>query len=220
MYRSEIKLDLPDVSVAANLAQPDDPDAMVIFVHGTGSSHSSPANNFVSDVLNQNKISTLIVDLLTAEEGKDPKNSLDIELLKTRLIRLTEKVIEQFTFKKIPIGYFGISSGAAAALEASVFLGNTIKAIVSQSGQTDLAINLKKVNAPTLFISGSLDNNVIEINKKTYDELECDKNIEIVDGSSNSFEEQGSLNEVANLASEWFDLYLCHKEVNENANEN
>lgn len=217
MNKSEIKLDLEDVSVAANLAQPQDPDAMVIFVHGTGTSHLNPKNNFVADIFNQNNISTLIVDLLTPEEGKNPNNRLNIDLLKTRLIRLTEKVIEQFAFDKLPVGYFGIGSGAAPAFEASAFLGDSIKAIVSQSGQTDLAINLKEVNAPTLLIAGSLDNGLIENNKKAYDDLGCDKNIEIVNGASHSFEEPGALNEVANLASAWFDLYLINKEVNENA---
>ena len=217
MNRSEIKLDLADVSVAANLAQPQDPDAMVIFVPENGSSHSSPKNNFIADVLNQNNISTLIVELLTSEEVKDQNTSLDIELLKTRLIRFTEKVIEQFAFDKLPIGYFGIGSGAAVAFEASVFLGDRIKAIVAQSGQIDLAVNLKKVAAPTLLIGGALDNEVTIDYKKAYDNLGCDKKIEIVNGASNSFEEPGVLNEVANLASTWFDLYLINKEVNKDA---
>ncbi len=217
MNRSEIKLDLTDVSVVANLAQPPNPDAMVIFVQENGSSHSSPKNNFVADVLNQNNISTLIVDLLTSEEDKNTNNAVNIDLLKTRLIRCTEKVIEQFAFDNLPIGYFGIGSGAAAAFEASVFLGERIKAIVSQSGQANLAVSLNKVTAPTLFISGSLDNDVIENNKKAYGDLGCDKNIEIIDGAPDSFEEPATLNEVANLASAWFDLYLINKEVNENA---
>jgi predicted esterase len=217
MNRNQIKLDLPDVSVAAIIAQPEDAEAMVIFVHEIGASHSSPENNFVADVLNQNKLSTLIVDLLTDEESKNPKNRLDIDLLKTRLIRLTEKVMEQFTFKRIPVGYFGFGSGAAAAMDASVFLGDSIKAIVSQSGKTDLAMDVEKISAPILLINGSLDNDTIEINKKTYDRLRCDKNIEIVSGASRSFEDPDMLNKVAILASEWFDLFLCNKEVNENA---
>lgn len=214
MNKSEIKLDLADVSIAANLSQPEDPEGLVIFVHGSGTSHLNPNNNFVADVLNENNISTLIVDLLTEEEGKIQNTSPDLELLKTRLIRVTEKSIEQFAFDKLPIGYFGIGTGAAASFEAAAFLDDKIKAIVSCGGQTDLSKNLKEVNVPTLLITGSLDNDGIEMNKKAYGELGGDKKIEIVNGASHSFEETGALNEAANLASAWFDLYLSHKDVN------
>ena len=217
MIKSEIKLDLADVSVAGNLAHSKDAEAFVIFVHSADSNHSSAKNNFVADVLNQNNISTLIIDLLTEEEGKEALLKVNIELLKTRLIRVTQKVIEQFAFDNLPIGYFGVGAGAAAAFEASVFLGDTIKAIVSQSGLANLAVSLDKVTAPTLLINGSLDNDVIQSDKNAYEYLACDKNIEIVNGGSGSFEEPDALNEVANLASSWFDLYLINKTVNTNA---
>jgi hypothetical protein len=113
----------------------------------------------------------------------------------------------------MPIGYFGIGSGAAAALEASVFLGDTIKAIVSQSGQANLALNLDKVTAPTLFIAGSLENNVIRSDKNAYTVLSCDKKVEIINSDSGSLEEPAALNEVANLASAWFDLYLINNTI-------
>jgi predicted esterase len=213
MNKSEIKLDLPDVSVAANLSQPENPDALVIFVHGPGDSHLDADYNFVADILNENNISTLIADLLTSEEKKN--SNADINLLQTRLVRLTQKAIEQFAFDKLPIGYFGIQSGAAVAFEAAAFLGDRIKAIVCLSAETSLSKNLKDINAATLLIEGSLDNDHIELNKKTYDQLGCDKKIEIIDGASYSFGEPGSLNEAASLASTWFDLYLCNKEVNE-----
>ena len=217
MIRSEIKLDITDVSIAGNLAHAEDAQAFVIFVHSIGSNHSSAKNNFVTDVLNQNHISTLIVDLLTEEEGKEALHTTHIELLKTRLIRVTQKVIEQFAFDDLPIGYFGIGSGAAAALEASVFLGDTIKAIVSQSGQTNLALNLDKVTAPTLLIGSSSDNDVIRSDKNAYMVLSCDKKIEIVNSDSGSLEEPAALNEVANLASAWFDLYLITNTIHTNA---
>ena len=117
----------------------------------------------------------------------------------------------------MPIGFFGASTGAASALDAAAFLGDTIKAIVSRGGRPDLAKNLKAVKAPTLLIIGSLDTDVINLNKKAYDQLECDRKIEIVNGASHLFEEPGALNEVANLASSWFDLYLCNNMIQENA---
>jgi len=217
MNKSEIKLDLGDVSVAANLAQPKDPVAMVIFAHGSGSSHLSPRNNFVADVLNQNRITTLLADLLTPEEDKIYENRFNIDLLTDRLIRLTEKALEQFAFDDLPIGFFGASTGAASALDAAAFLGDTIKAVVSRGGRPDLAKNLKAVKAPTLLIIGSLDTDVINLNKKAYDQLKCDRKIEIVNGASHLFEEPGTLNEVANLASSWFDLYLCNNMIEERA---
>jgi dienelactone hydrolase len=217
MNKSEIKLDLTDVSVAANLSQPHDPDALVIFVQESGSSHLNPNTNFVADVLNQNNISTLIVDLLTPEENKDQNNSQDIELLRTRLIRLTEKAIEQFAFDNLPVGFLGTGTGAAVAFEAASFLGSKIKAIVSLGGKTSLSKNLSQVEVPSLLISGAWDNNSIELNKKAYSELGGDKKIEIVNGASHSFEEPGALNEAASLASSWFDLYLCNKEVDQDA---
>ena len=213
MNKSEIKLDLTDVSVAANLAQADDAVAMVIFAHGSGSSHLSPRNNFVADILNQNHISTLLADLLTPEEDKIYENRFNIDLLTDRLIRLTEKAMEQFAFDYLPIGYFGASTGAASALDAAAFLGDKIKAVVSRGGRPDLAKNIAKVKAPTLLIVGSLDTEVIDLNKKAYDQLGGDGKIEIVDGASHLFEEPGTLNEVANLASAWFDLYLCNNVV-------
>ena len=217
MTKSEIKLDLSDVSVAANLSHAKDAVAMVIFSHGSGSSHLSPRNNFVADVLNQNHISTLLVDLLTPEEDKIYENRFNIDLLTDRLIRVTEKALEQFTFNEIPLGYFGASTGAASALDAAAFLGDTIKAVVSRGGRPDLAKNLKKVKAPTLLIIGSLDNDVIELNKQAYQQLSCDRKIEIVDGASHLFEEPGTLNEAANLAAAWFDLYLCNNTVQKHA---
>ncbi|HSN09282.1 MAG TPA: alpha/beta hydrolase [Hanamia sp.] len=217
MNKSEIKMDLGDVSVAANLAQPKVPVAMVIFAHGSGSSHLSPRNNFVADVLNQNSITTLLADLLTPEEDEIYENRFNIDLLTDRLIRLTEKALEQFAFDDLPIGFFGASTGAASALDAAAFLGDTIKAVVSRGGRPDLAKNLKAVKAPTLLIVGSLDTDVIKLNKKAYDQLKCDRKIEIVDGASHLFEEPGTLNEVANLASSWFDLYLCNNMIEERA---
>lgn len=217
MNKSEIKLDLTDVSVAANLSLADNPVAMVIFAHGSGSSHLSPRNNFVADVLNQSHISTLLADLLTPEEDKIYENRFNIDLLTDRLIRLTEKTLEQFAFDDLPLGFFGASTGAASALDAAAFLGDTIKAVVSRGGRPDLAKNLKQVKAPTLLIVGSLDTDVIDLNKKAYDQLGCDRKIEIVDGASHLFEEPGTLNEAANLAAAWFDLYLCNHVVQDSA---
>lgn len=215
MTKSEIKLDLTDVSVAANLSQVDEPLGLVIFAHGSGSSHLSPANNFLADVLNQNGITTVLTDLLTTEEDSLDENTLNFDLMTHRLIMLTEKVLEQFAFDQLPIGFFGSGAGAASALDAASFFGERIKAIVCRGGRTDLAKNLHKVQSPTLMIVGSKDTEVIDLNKKAYGQLNCDRKIEIVNGASHLFEEPGALNEVANLSAAWYDLYLCNHSVNE-----
>ena len=217
MIKSEIKLDLKNVSVAANLVQPEDAVAMVVFAHGIGSSHLSPRNNFVADVLNQNRISTIVADLLTPEEAENEENRNNRDLLTERLIRLTEKTFEQFAFDTLPIGLYGSGTGAASALDAAAFLGEKIKAIVSRGGRPDMAKNLAKVKAPTLFIVGSLDSDVIDVNKKAYDQLGSDRKIEVIEGASHLFEEPGTLNEVANLTAAWFDLYLCNNIAEEKA---
>ncbi len=216
MPKSEIIVDLEDVSVAATLNQPAKPVAIVIFAHGNNSNHLSPANNFVADALNQNNITTLIPDLLTAEEKKTVENALNIDLLTDRLIRVTEKALEQFAFDDLPIGFFGAETGVASVLDAAAFLGEAIKAIVCSGNRFDFAKKIKEVKAPTLLIAGSSDSQAIDLNRKIYDQLSCDRKIEIIDGASHLFAEPGTLNEMANLAVAWFDLYLCSNKVQQN----
>src|SRR6185312_14537066 len=210
MNKLKIEIALNDVSLPANLNQPNEPAAMVIFSHGSGSSRLSPRNNYVGNILNQHRISTLLVDLLTPDEDEVYENRFNIDLLTDRLIRVTEKALEQLAFDDLPLGFFGASTGAASALDAAAFLESTIKAVVSRGGRPDLAKNLGKVKAPTLLIVGSLDNQVINLNEHAYTQLGGEKQIEIIEGASHLFEEPGTLESVARIAAEWFDVHLCH----------
>jgi len=210
MNKLKIEIALNDVSLPANLNQPNEPAAMVIFSHGSGSSRLSPRNNYVANILNQHRISTLLVDLLTPDEDEVYENRFNIDLLTDRLIRVTEKALEQLAFDDLPLGFFGASTGAASALDAAAFLESTIKAVVSRGGRPDLAKNLGKVKAPTLLIVGSLDNQVINLNEHAYTQLGGEKQIEIIEGASHLFEEPGTLESVARIAAEWFDVHLCH----------
>lgn len=209
MDKLKINLELNDVSLLANLNQPEQPEALVIFAHGSGSGRLSPRNGFVADVLNKHHITTLLVDLLTPSEDEVYENRFNIDFLTDRLIRVTQKALEQIAFDHLPIGFFGASTGAAAALDAAAFLGPTVKAIVSRGGRPDLSKNLQKVQAPTLLIVGSLDTQVITSNEQAFDQLPGEKNIQIVEGASHLFEERGTLKEVADLAADWFGLHLC-----------
>ena len=211
MDKLKINLELNDVSLVANLNQPEQSEALVIFAHGSGSSRLSPRNSFVADVLNDHNITTLLVDLLTPSEDEVYENRFNIDFLTDRLIRVTERALEQIAFDHLPIGFFGASTGAAAALDAAAFLGSTVKAIVSRGGRPDLAKNLQKIQAPTLLIVGSLDAPVINLNEHAYGLLSGKKEIQIVEGATHLFEERGTLKEVANLAADWFDLHLCSR---------
>jgi putative phosphoribosyl transferase len=206
--KNEIKINLNDIELGANLAEPDDARALVIFAHGSGSSRLSPRNNFVADILNKHNLSTLLTDLLTAFEDQIYANRFDIALLSHRLVQVTEWASLQPGLTRLPVGYFGASTGAASALQAAALLDIAIKAVVSRGGRPDLAIALKQVKAPTLLIVGSRDTQVMGLNNQAYDQLTCEKRIEIVDGASHLFEEPGALHKVADLAADWFEKYL------------
>jgi putative phosphoribosyl transferase len=216
MEKLTIKIELNDVTLIGNLNKPAKPGALVIFAHGSGSSRLSPRNNYVADILNQHRITTLLTDLLTPEEDEVYENRFNINLLTDRLIRVTEKMLEQIAFDVLPIGYFGASTGAASALDAAAFLGDTIKAIVCRGGRVDMAKNISEVKAEVLFIVGSLDSPVIDLNEKAYDSIRSEKKIHIVEGASHLFEEPGTLDEVANTAADWFDLHLCRQTLTQN----
>jgi putative phosphoribosyl transferase len=216
MEKLTIKIELNDVTLIGNLNKPAKPGALVIFAHGSGSSRLSPRNNYVADILNQHRITTLLTDLLTPEEDEVYENRFNINLLTDRLIRVTEKMLEQIAFDVLPIGYFGASTGAASALDAAAFLGDTIKAIVCRGGRVDMAKNISEVKAEVLFIVGSLDSPVIDLNEKAYESIRSEKKIHIVEGASHLFEEPGTLDEVANTAADWFDLHLCRQTLTQN----
>lgn len=202
-----IEIDIPfdGFSLKGNLTIPKEAIGLVIFSHGSGSSRFSKRNNFVAKILNQMHIATLLTDLLTMKEDYIYENRFDIDLLTDRLVGATNYIAKLPKLKNLPIGYFGASTGAASALKAAAKLGHQIEAVVSRGGRPDLAMDdLNLVQAPTLFIVGSLDHVVIELNKQAFKQLNCDKKMVVVDGATHLFEESGKLEEVAHLASKWF----------------
>lgn len=216
MEKSTVKIELNDVTLIGNLNQPSKPRALVIFAHGSGSSRLSPRNNYVADILNEHHITTLLTDLLTPEEDAVYENRFNTDLLTDRLIRVTEKMLEQIAFDVLPIGYFAASTGAASALDAAAFLGDTVKAIVSRGGRVDMAKNLSKVKAQVLLIVGSRDLPVIDLNQKAYESMRTKKKMYVVEGASHLFEEPGTLEEVASAAADWFELHLRNQTLTEN----
>jgi putative phosphoribosyl transferase len=202
-----IEIDIPfeEFSLKGNLTVPKEAICLVIFSHGSGSSRFSSRNNYVAKVLNQMHIATLLTDLLTVQEDKIYENRFDIDLLTDRLVGVTNYVSKLPEFKNLPIGYFGASTGAASALKAAAKLSHQIEAVVSRGGRPDLALDdLNLVQAPTLFIVGSQDSVVVELNKQAFKHLNCYKKLVIVEGATHLFEEPGKLEEVAHLASKWF----------------
>lgn len=186
---------------------PDDAIGLVIFAHGSGSSRLSPRNQFVASGLQKAGIATLLFDLLTPEEAMDRENVFDIRLLSERLILAHDWLLETFpdALKALPIGYFGSSTGAAAALIAAARKGDAVTAVVSRGGRPDLAETaLKKVTAPTLLIVGGNDFQVIELNEWALERLACDKELRIIPGATHLFEEPGTLEAVTENAAEWF----------------
>lgn len=202
-----IEIDIPvgEFILKGNLTVPKEANSLVIFSHGSGSSRFSTRNNYVAKVLNKSNIATLLTDLLTLEEDEIYENRFNIDLLTHRLIEVTNYVSRLPNLKNLPIGYFGASTGAASALKAAARLPHKIEAVVSRGGRPDLANDdLKLIEVPTLLIVGSLDHVVIDLNAQAYKFLKCYKKLEIVEGATHLFEEPGTLEEVAYLATKWF----------------
>ncbi|MDI6690079.1 MAG: dienelactone hydrolase family protein [Actinomycetota bacterium] len=193
------------------LALPQKTKGIVLFAHGSGSSRLSPRNNFVAGLLREAGIGTLLFDLLTEEEDLEYSNRFDIDLLTERLLLATKWVENQPETRGLQIGYFGASTGAAAALQAAVEIPS-IFAIVSRGGRPDLVMSyLPKVKPPTLLIVGEYDEVVIELNQRAYEELKTGKELAIVPRATHLFEEPGALEEVARLATDWFLRHLKAK---------
>lgn len=183
---------------------------LIIFSHGSGSSRFSPRNQYVAGVLNRHGFSTLLTDLLTPEEDLIYENRFNISLLSERLVSISNTIASFPEMKVVPLAYFGASTGAASALNAAAVLGERISAVVSRGGRPDLSDMLPAVKAPALLIVGSLDHQVIDLNRKALDELRCPKKLVIVPNAGHLFEEPGTLDEVARLATQWFLNYLLH----------
>ncbi len=214
--KKEVNIPVEDQIVQGELSIPEGAHSIVIFAHGSGSSRFSPRNQMVANFLQQHNLGTLLFDLLTKTEDATYQNRFNIKLLAQRLIFATEWLQDQPETKDFHFGYFGASTGAAAALMATVALPD-IGAVVSRGGRPDLAMEaLYSVHAPTLLIVGGLDTEVIQLNKKAFDLLHCEKRLEIVPGATHLFEEEGTMEQVCYLAASWFEKYLLPRMIRNN----
>ena len=211
-HEHSVKIGHGELALAGILGLPPDPSGVIVFAHGSGSGRLSPRNNFVAHHLQQNRLATLLLDLLTPDEAEDRRNVFDIDLLANRLLLAKAWLEEEPRTKKLGIGYFGASTGAGAALQAAARDSSNIQAVVSRGGRPDLAeAYLASVTAPTLLIVGGWDEPVIEMNQSAYELLTCKKKLIIVPGATHLFEEPGTLEQVVEHARKWFRLYL-HQE--------
>ncbi|GAA2960008.1 phosphoribosyltransferase family protein [Streptomyces enissocaesilis] len=202
----EVEVDAGGVRLAGDLTLPEGAGAVVMFAHGSGSSRHSPRNRSVAAALNRAGLGTLLFDLLTPAEEADRANVFDIGTLAGRLGDATRRLHRRLS---VPIGYFGASTGAAAALRAAASAGTEVGAVVSRGGRPDLAgPRLGDVRAPTLLVVGGRDPLVLDLNRKAQAELRCENRLEIVPGATHLFEEPGALDEVAELARIWFTRHL------------
>src|ERR1700682_3646198 len=212
-----VQVSIHGIMLEGNLTLPEGAAGLVLFAHGSGSSRHSPRNRHVAAILNQSKLATLLVDLLTPEEEAiDVRTAhlrFDIVLLAERLIGATDWLMEYQDTRNLRIGYFGASTGAAAALVAAAERRYAVRAVVSRGGRPDLAgPALTRVRAPTLLIVGGNDFQVIELNRAAFEQLRCEKRFVIVPGATHLFEEPGALDQVAALARDWFQRYLVPEE--------
>jgi putative phosphoribosyl transferase len=200
-----------------DLAVPPNATGLVVFAHGSGSSRRSPRNRQVADILHQRRLATLLFDLLTPDEVviDDATRHLrfDIGFLATRLVGVTDWLGTQGIVSNLPVGYFGASTGAAAALVAAADRPEIVRAVVSRGGRPDLAMPaLDRVRAATLLIVGGADRDVIPLNERAYRQLRSPKELVLVDRATHLFEEPGTMDEVARLAVDWFERYLAATE--------
>ncbi len=209
----EVMIESPEVALRAILAIPENAHSIVLFAHGAGSSRHSPRNQYIAQKLRDAGFATLLMDLLTEDEERidayTARLRFDISLLAGRLESATGWVLSHEQMKDFDIGYFGVDTGAAAALVAAVQRPETIRAIVSRGGRPDLAFNvLPEVKPPVLFIVGAKDQIVLEISKEAAKRLTMEHNLLIVPGASHLFEEPGKLDMVARRAQRWFARYM------------
>ncbi len=197
------------VTLEGRLEVPENADRMIIFSHGSGSSRFSPRNKYVAELLNEKGMATLLVDLLTSRESIANAARFDISLLTQRLAAVTHWIRAQPVFRNYHLGFFGASTGAASALGAASLMPGIVNAVVSRGGRPDLALRaLPFVQSPVLLITGSLDDEVTELNQKAFDRLSCKKELVVIEGATHLFEEPGKLQEVAEIAGEWFQKHL------------
>jgi dienelactone hydrolase len=210
---STVMIPVGATAIYGDLTRPDGARGIVIFAHGSGSSRHSPRNKYVASILSQSGFATLLIDLLTMDEERvdiaTDAYRFNIELLAERLVIATDWVVLDSRLVGLSVGYFGASTGAAAALVAATKRKREVRTIVSRGGRPDLAADaLSSVSAPILFIVGEFDRDVIELNQQADRRLQTRSEIKIVPGATHLFEEKGALEQVASLAREWFEANL------------
>lgn len=210
--RTERQVEIPSGQrrLSGILCLPPGTEGVVVFAHGSGSGRFSPRNQFVARALQEAGLATLLLDLLEEEEADDREKVFDIELLATRLHDTARWLRQEPGTQALRLGYFGASTGAAAALVATARMPTVVKAVVSRGGRPDLAGDyLRGVLAPTLLIVGGDDEPVIRLNEEALKLLSCPKQLVIIPGATHLFEEPGTLEEVSRLAKDWFIRYLA-----------
>lgn len=216
---SEVRIRAGQVELEGELVLPDFPVGVVLFAHGSGSSRHSPRNRFVARALQEGRLGTLLMDLLTsAEDQIDSRTAelrFNIDLLAERLIAAVDWMRSQPAMQALEIGLFGASTGAAAALVAAAQRPGAVSAVVSRGGRPDLAgAAVPHVSAATLLIVGGNDLPVLELNREAWQELRGEKKLEIIAGATHLFEEPGALEEVSRLARQWFQTHLGRRNMN------
>jgi dienelactone hydrolase len=209
--RTESRVTVPTdgVRLDGELLVPADATGLVVFAHGSGSSRKSPRNTFVAEVLRRHGLGTLLFDLLTEREDATYETRFDVDLLTERLLAATDWLSERADTRDLIVGYFGSSTGAAAALRAAADRGDDVGAVVSRGGRVDLASDhLDRVTAATLFVVGDADTQVLELNRTAFERLAGPKQFRVVAGAGHLFEGPGELETVADLAADWFETHL------------
>ncbi len=211
--KNEVKIPSNGAAIKGNLDIPEGAKSIVLFAHGSGSGRFSPRNTYVAGLMKKEHIATLLIDLLTKEEEAideyTGKYRFNVDMLAKRLIDATKWIKSNASTQKLAVGYFGASTGAAAALIAAAKDPAEIKAVVSRGGRPDLAAeNLPLVKAPTLLIVGGNDTEVLELNRQALKQIHAEKQLEIVPGATHLFEEPGKLLEAAEIAIDWFKKHL------------
>jgi pimeloyl-ACP methyl ester carboxylesterase len=205
----EVLIPLKNGSLPGILQVPEQTIGLIIFSHGSGSSRMSPRNNYVARLMHTRNMATLLFDLLTEREDLQINNRFDIELLTQRLLIATNWIRDYLSEPRLPIGYFGASTGAASALKAAAYYREKIAAVVSRGGRPDLAFSaLPQVTAPTLLIVGGLDSQVLALNRRALRELNPKSKLELVSEATHLFSEPGKLEQAARLSAKWFETHF------------
>jgi dienelactone hydrolase len=213
LVAESVQIDTGLFQLQGDLVVPESARGIVLFAHGSGSSRFSPRNQHVASILQQRNLGTLLFDLLTEEEeildSQTREYRFDIDLLTTRLVSATDWTVKNDVLCKMRIGYFGASTGAAAAIKAAALRPDQVDAVVSRGGRPDLAGDaLQHLKAPTLFIVGEQDYQVIQLNVQAMKKIRGEKSLQIIPGATHLFEEPGTLDSVSNAAASWFKRFL------------